>query len=217
MYTAHINRDNLRSFKYKFLNVSICYHGFISNWVDKVIGLVPRWVAPNLLTLCSFTFVFSAVLFVALAEWSTEGKSLVMAVALFLYQLFDNLDGKQARRTGNATPLGMLFDHGLDSVNNFLLPIGFMHLIQVTHYDPKIILLNLIHIGVTAFYFAQWCFYHTGVLVQTEINPVDEGLITMQIICLVSAVYGDAFWNAEVGGCEVRTLFICLANLGSLL
>jgi ethanolaminephosphotransferase len=28
----------------------------------------------------------------------------------------DNCDGKQARKTGNSTPLGMLFDHGCDSL-----------------------------------------------------------------------------------------------------
>lgn len=39
------------------------------------------------------------------------------AAALFVYSLFDNMDGKQARRTGSASPLGLLFDHGCDSLN----------------------------------------------------------------------------------------------------
>jgi ethanolaminephosphotransferase len=29
--------------------------------------------------------------------------------------MFDEMDGKQARRTGNSSPLGMLFDHGCDA------------------------------------------------------------------------------------------------------
>ena len=34
------------------------------------------------------------------------------AVGLFAYQSFDAIDGKQARRTGMAGPLGEMFDHG---------------------------------------------------------------------------------------------------------
>lgn len=34
-------------------------------------------------------------------------------VCLFFYQTMDNLDGKQARRTGTSSPLGELFDHGM--------------------------------------------------------------------------------------------------------
>lgn len=34
-------------------------------------------------------------------------------IGLFLYQTLDAIDGKQARRTGMAGPLGEMFDHGL--------------------------------------------------------------------------------------------------------
>ncbi len=34
------------------------------------------------------------------------------AFAVFFYLHMDNLDGKQARRTKNSSPLGQLFDHG---------------------------------------------------------------------------------------------------------
>ena len=43
------------------------------------------------------------------------------AIAMFAYQTLDNMDGKQARRTGNGTAFGMLFDHGCDAINS---PIG---------------------------------------------------------------------------------------------
>jgi phosphatidylglycerophosphate synthase len=34
--------------------------------------------------------------------------------ALFLYQTMDAIDGKHARNTSKQSPLGELFDHGLD-------------------------------------------------------------------------------------------------------
>lgn len=39
------------------------------------------------------------------------------ALCLWLYSTFDNVDGKQARRTGSSSPLGELFDHGCDALN----------------------------------------------------------------------------------------------------
>jgi ethanolaminephosphotransferase len=35
------------------------------------------------------------------------------AIGLFMYQSLDAIDGKQARRTGMAGPLGEMFDHGM--------------------------------------------------------------------------------------------------------
>jgi ethanolaminephosphotransferase len=37
-----------------------------------------------------------------------------------MYRIFDELDGKQARKTGSSSPLGLLFDHGCDAFS-----IGF--------------------------------------------------------------------------------------------
>lgn len=40
-----------------------------------------------------------------------------------MYSTMDNLDGKQARKTGTSSPLGELFDHGIDSLNCTLASI----------------------------------------------------------------------------------------------
>lgn len=57
----------------------------------------------------------------SLPAWFSVG----LGVAYYLYMVCDNCDGKQARRTGTSSPLGMLLDHGMDSVtaviNNFIL------------------------------------------------------------------------------------------------
>lgn len=42
---------------------------------------------------------------------------IVIAIGLFIYQSLDAVDGKQARRTNTASPLGELFDHGCDAVS----------------------------------------------------------------------------------------------------
>ncbi len=37
------------------------------------------------------------------------------------YYVFDQLDGKHARNTGQSSPLGLLMDHGCDAITTFLV------------------------------------------------------------------------------------------------
>lgn len=46
---------------------------------------------------------------------------LVFTACVWTYSTFDNVDGKQARRTGTSSPLGELFDHGCDSLNCWVM------------------------------------------------------------------------------------------------
>ena len=43
---------------------------------------------------------------------------LLLSLCYFLYQTLDNIDGKQARRTGTSSSLGYVFDHGCDAINS---------------------------------------------------------------------------------------------------
>ena len=45
------------------------------------------------------------------------------AFAVFWYQTLDAIDGKQARRTNNCSPLGQLLDHNLDQVSHIFFTI----------------------------------------------------------------------------------------------
>lgn len=49
------------------------------------------------------------------------------------------MDGKQARRTGTSSPLGMLIDHGCDAVTTFIFACGLGTIVGL----GKINLINL--------------------------------------------------------------------------
>jgi ethanolaminephosphotransferase len=51
---------------------------------------------------------------------------LIFGLCILTYQLLDNIDGKQARKTGNGTPLGLLFDHGCDSLTGGIFAVTWM-------------------------------------------------------------------------------------------
>ena len=54
----------------------------------------------------------------------------VSAFCVFMYQTFDAVDGKQARRTKQSSPLGQLFDHGCDAVNSNLILYLYVQTMQ---------------------------------------------------------------------------------------
>ena len=52
-------------------------------------------------------------------------------LSLLLYQILDVADGKQARKTGNSSPLGLLFDHGCDALNVVISACTFASTIRL--------------------------------------------------------------------------------------
>ena len=61
--------------------------------------------------------------------------------------MLDNCDGKQARKTGNASTLGLLFDHGCDLLNLLLNTMTVLRIMSVCNY------MFFVYLGVTGFTF----------------------------------------------------------------
>lgn len=88
------------------------------NWA---VTLLPVWMAPNLVTFIGLVGTAFGTVLVMSYSPGLDGQvprwcSAFYALALFLYQTLDAIDGKQARRTNSSSPLGQLFDHGCDTV-----------------------------------------------------------------------------------------------------
>lgn len=60
---------------------------------------------------------------------------LVTGINVFVAYTLDGIDGKQARKTGTSTPLGELFDHGLDSYSSLFIMVYVFSLFG-THDFP---------------------------------------------------------------------------------
>jgi ethanolaminephosphotransferase len=115
-----------------------------------------------------------------------------LAALYFTYMVADNSDGKQARRTGTSSPLGMLLDHGMDSVttvvNNFII----QRVLQLGNCY-----VNMIGMLVSSvpFYFAVLEQYYTGEFLLQVVNGVDDGSFLYMAMCLLPALYGTDFWR----------------------
>lgn len=77
----------------------------------------------------------------------------------------DGIDGKQARRTKSSSPLGELFDHGLDSWATLFFPVGMYSVFGRAEGGVGVFRVYSILLGVMlCFALSHWEKYNTGVL-----------------------------------------------------
>lgn len=187
----------------------------LNKWWNTAIHWMPMWLAPNLITLLG-TIAMIATAFVARANMLVvEGKHAsglssdaeatglpawvhaYIIASLFFYQTMDALDGKQARRTGNSTPLGQLFDHGCDAlvtaicVHNISLAFGMGNT-----FSAVLLLVT----ALTVFYAAQWEERVTHTL-RTQVNGfgVSELQCMNMLLHAAGAAFPVGFWSSRLG------------------
>ena len=118
--------------------------------------------------------------------------------------VLDNIDGKQARRTGTSSPLGLLFDHQVDAL---MATISSVYFATVLMAGDKALL-----IWVTAtvpFYLAMWEEAYTGSLDFPLFSGASDG-------CVILAVFGFVFYwitpealiSMSLGGIQLRFCFL---------
>ena len=109
-----------------------------------------------------------------------------------MYQTMDNVDGKQARRTGTSSGLGELFDHGIDSLNCTLASL----------LETAAMGLGTTRVGVftalcpcLAMFFSTWETYHTHTLYLGVINGPTEGLLIACSLMAASGIWGPQIYS----------------------
>ena len=112
-----------------------------------------------------------------------------------MYQTMDNVDGKQARRTGTSSGLGELFDHGIDSLNCTLASL----------LETAAMGLGTSKSGVftalcpcVPMFFSTWETYHTHTLYLGYINGPTEGLLIACAVMALSGIYGPGIWTEPI-------------------
>uniref|UniRef100_A0A6B2L7B8 Uncharacterized protein n=1 Tax=Arcella intermedia TaxID=1963864 RepID=A0A6B2L7B8_9EUKA len=198
------------------------------NWSIK---FVPKWIAPNLITLTGFFFILLSY-FLTLSYAPTLSESLprwlylLNAVGLFIYQLLDALDGKQARRTKSSSPLGELFDHGCDALTTVFLSLVTATALKVG--SGPLIYLNVVGLMGT-FFLTAWDTYFNGILDLWYINVTEAQFFGM-IIQLLPFAYGPNFFltTVQIGAytltlgqlmlipSTLTTLFFCVSSINNV-
>ncbi|KAJ1951670.1 hypothetical protein EC988_003980 [Linderina pennispora] len=115
-------------------------------------------------------------------------------IGMWLYSTFDNVDGKQARRTGTSSPLGELFDHGCDALNCTIAGI-----VEASAFGCGISwqTVTIIFLTTSTFFLSTWEEYHTGVLYLGYINGPTEVLTFAVFACFASGIWGPGIWHVS--------------------
>ncbi|KAK2994339.1 hypothetical protein RJ640_017851 [Escallonia rubra] len=113
---------------------------------------------------------------------------------LFLYQTFDAVDGKQARRTDSTSPLGELFDHGCDALGCALEALAFGSTAVCGRSTFWFWVISAI-----PFYGATWEHYFTNILILPAINGPTEGLMLIYVVHFITALIGAECWVRQFG------------------
>ncbi|SAM03402.1 hypothetical protein [Absidia glauca] len=192
--------ENLKFYKYAAVDKSLISNHILRHYWNAAVNLFPMWMAPNLITLLGLGFMMINVGFIAIyvPDLGTEAPSWLyfsFAAGLWLYSTFDNVDGKQARRTGTSSPLGELFDHGCDALNCTCVALLQSAALGLGH---SYLSLSLVLLTIVGFYLSTAEEYFTGVLYLGIVNGPTEGILMSCLAFVWSGFYGAQSWHVPL-------------------
>ncbi|KAG9020516.1 hypothetical protein FS837_008135, partial [Tulasnella sp. UAMH 9824] len=204
-FIADEKLENLRKYKYSAVDKSILSKYVLNPFWTWFVTLWPTWVAPNTITALGLGLVVFnlSTLFYYDPQYLTEKDGATgppkwvyfsWALGLFWYQAFDAIDGKQARRTGMAGPLGQMFDHGCDSLNTTFECILSCRALNVGRSWWTV---SAEVVAIANFYLSTWEEFHTGTLYLGVFNGPVEGIIMLVVMYTITGIYGTSFWDKK--------------------
>ena len=191
---AHLNE-----YKYQSEDRSLTTKYILKPFWLKFVNIFPLSMAPNMVTLLGLMFIVISDILVFYFDpyYDTISPQWVYfyhAFAVFMYQTFDACDGIHARRTGQSSPLGELFDHCCDSMNTTLMVIQFASVSNLTTKTPIIFIVQFS--ALANFYLSTWEEYYTHKLFLSELSGPVEGLLMITGVFILTGILGvDEMWH----------------------
>ncbi|KAL8639324.1 MAG: hypothetical protein Q9228_003630 [Teloschistes exilis] len=191
---------HLKSYKYSSVDKSLLSRYILKHYWNGFVELLPLWLAPNMVTLLGFFCILANVILLEIFIPDLVGPApswlyYSFALGLWMYSTMDNVDGKQARRTGQSSGLGELFDHGIDSLNCTLASLCETAAMGLGS-SPKGVFTALI--PCLPMFFSTWETYHTHTLYLGYFNGPTEGLIIACSMMVLSGYYGPQIWTQPI-------------------
>ncbi|KAG7455264.1 hypothetical protein MATL_G00254750 [Megalops atlanticus] len=173
---------------------------------NKLVKVVPLWIAPNLLTFTGFLLILINYLLLSLYDWNYKASApgsqhipdwvwSVSGFATFSAYALDSIDGKHARRTLSSSPLGELFDHGLDSWATSLFTLSLFSVFGISAETAvsAYTLYGVLCVVLLTFTVSHWEKYNTGILFLPWGYDISQ--VTLTAVYLLTAVVGVEAWH----------------------
>ncbi|XP_069126410.1 ethanolaminephosphotransferase 1-like [Argopecten irradians] len=195
-------------YKYSSVDTSPISKYITHPFWDKLVQVYPRWLAPNVLTLAGFSLLVVSFVVLTIIDPNFYAASvdqpgvpnwvwLLCSFNVFWSHTLDGTDGKQARRTGSSSPLGELFDHGLDSWATLFFPINMYSIYGRGEFGVNVYRVYFVMIGIMfCFILSHWEKYNTGILFLPW--GYDLSQICMTFLFLVAYFGGHEMWRFKL-------------------
>ncbi|XP_022734981.1 choline/ethanolaminephosphotransferase 1-like isoform X1 [Durio zibethinus] len=189
----------LRRYKYSGADNSYLAKYVLQPLWGRFVNFFPLWMPPNMITLTGFMFLVTSAMLAYIYSPHLDSPPprwvhFAHGLLLFLYQTFDAIDGKQARRTNSSSPLGELFDHGCDALACALVIMAY----GSTSMCGRDAFWFWV-IAAVAFYGATWEHYFTNTLILPVINGATDGVALIYTSHIFTAVVGARWWAQQFG------------------
>lgn len=217
MYITSSHLKGFDSYKYSCKDTSPLANYVMHPFWNQFVKIFPTWLAPNLMTftgfmllviqyviLCCYDPVYNAVNPIEHTSTIPQWVWWFSFFAQFFSHTLDGCDGKQARRTKTSSPLGELFDHGIDS---WCVSFFTLNAFSIFGKDS---------VGVEQFYFIQigtmvafvishWEKYNTGILYLPWAYDLSQ--IVLALVYLITAIKGVETWMDGFMGLNYCLIF----------
>ncbi|XP_029447100.1 ethanolaminephosphotransferase 1-like [Rhinatrema bivittatum] len=173
---------------------------------NRLVKTVPLWIAPNVLTFSGFLIILLNYFILSLYDWHYTASGpghehvpawvwLFAAFTTFCAYALDSVDGKHARRTQSSSPLGELFDHGLDSWAASVFTFSLFSVFGCTGQTgiPAARMYSVSCVILFTFMLSHWEKYNTGVLFLPW--AYDASQVTLTVVYLLTAAFGIEAWH----------------------
>ncbi|KAJ1959289.1 hypothetical protein GGI12_004413 [Dipsacomyces acuminosporus] len=191
---------NLKKYKYAAVDKSLISKYVLAEYWNQLVKIFPLTMAANMVTLLGslhviVAMVLSQIYAPNLVETCPSWVYFTYSACVWIYGSFDAVDGKQARRTGTASPLGELFDHGCDSLVVSLVMTMFASTCQLgqTWWTAALVFFSLAN-----FYMSTMEEYHTHVLYLGYFSGPVEGILSFSLSTLATGIFGPEFWGKSI-------------------
>ena len=157
--------ENIARHKYVPGVYTVLDNALNPGWTWLTENMLPLWLAPNAVTTmgglhCGLAYCILWYYSPNFDQLVPDWTLLLSGYCIIAYYTFDCMDGKQARRTGSSSPLGQLFDHGMDCICLMAFIANINGLVMLGSRWCMVLQCGL----QFAFFMAQWEEYHTHVL-----------------------------------------------------
>uniref|UniRef100_A0A1I8JKR5 Transmembrane 9 superfamily member n=1 Tax=Macrostomum lignano TaxID=282301 RepID=A0A1I8JKR5_9PLAT len=188
------------------------------NWLVK---FLPRKLAPNLMTLSGFLCLVLNCLLLAYFDPDLRASSadfpeyrqamwLVSALLNFASHTLDGMDGKQARRTGTSSPVGEMFDHGLDSWATLFFPMCVYSVFGRGVYGGHEVRVYYLYLAIMGqFVLSHWEKYVTGMFFLPWAYDLSQ--VSLVSVYAFTFAVGDSFWQTFAFGTWTYTDLVILS------